>query len=106
MACDILCCNSWPQPWRCSIDSSFCALSLCVPQPLPAELRERVCNAFVDNENRDTDDRRRYVELYGTHELLDYRSATLYDIRIDTTTNTPQQTFEQAMKALQAVGIK
>ena len=77
-----------------------------VSQPLPSELRARVCAAFVDNEDRDASDRRRYQGLYGTHELLDYRSAALYNVRIDTTHNTPQQTFEQASEALRAVNIQ
>jgi len=78
-----------------------------VSQPLPIDLRERVCAAFIDTETRDADDRKRYAELYGTHELLDYTNAVaLYDVRIDTTTNTPQQTFEQTLTALRAIQVK
>ena len=42
---------------------------------------ENVMSAFIDNQNRDEDDRERYQKLYG----FDYRDSTGYDIIIDTT---------------------
>ena len=41
---------------------------------------ESVMDAFIDNQNRDEDDRERYHKLYG----FDYRDASGYDIIINT----------------------
>jgi cytidylate kinase len=87
-----------------SLPHSLVLTSCCdVVQSLPEEMRERVCAAFVDNCQRDEDDRRRYAQLYGEAKELDYRDQRLYDAIVDTSLNTPQQTFEQALKAVRAL---
>ena len=48
---------------------------------------------FVDNQNRDDDDRKRYALLYGLGAGMDYRDPALYDIVVDTTPNAPDDTF-------------
>jgi cytidylate kinase len=63
--------------------------------------RDRLCAAFADNVSRDEDDRRRFASLYGSDPVMDYRHSALYDVFINTTHNTSQQTFTQTMQALQ-----
>jgi len=45
---------------------------------------EELEKVFLDNENRDSDDRNRYAELYEFDSFLDYRNKELYDIVVDT----------------------
>ena len=48
---------------------------------IPAETMASFHKSFTLNAQRDIDDRARYVTLYGSHELLDYRTPDIYDIR-------------------------
>ena len=43
---------------------------------------------FIENQNRDQDDLKRYIEFYGPE--ADYTSEHLYDIIVDTTGGTPE----------------
>jgi len=79
---------------RAASDRLESGLAKRYPQLIP------LCQLFRDNDARDDDDRRRYVELYGQHPLLDYRNPALYHALIDTTLNQPNDTFNQAMEAL------
>lgn len=73
---------------------------------------------FVENVDRDERDRRRFHELYhggdgagalGAAErdlkrrVLDYRTRDLYDLVVDTTPNTPGDTFREVTTALNAL---
>lgn len=55
-----------------------------------------VLKRFVDNENRDDDDRKRYALIYGLSAEMDYRNTALYDIVIDTSNNKPADTYKQS----------
>ncbi len=52
---------------------------------------------FAENLHRDALDLKRFRELYN----LDYRDCEHYDIVIDTTPNQPEETYQQALVALQ-----
>jgi len=72
---------------------------------LPAEHKSnpglaRLSVMFADNDQRDEDDRARYVALYGDHKILDYRNPALYDAVIDTTHNQSKDTFRQSMEVV------
>jgi cytidylate kinase len=65
-----------------------------------------IIQQFYDNDNRDNDDRQRFIKLYGKAPELDYRNPELYDIIINTTPNSPLQTFQQTVKKLSELGVK
>ena len=69
-------------------------------QPLSQDIRSRICAGLVANSSRDADDHARYAQLYGSDERLDYRNRQLYDAVIDTTRNSPHDTFTQLSTAL------
>jgi len=66
-----------------------------------------VLDKFVDNENRDDSDRLRYMELYGFHDELDYRFASLYDLIVDTSDHSPADSLVDVLHFLKnhPVGI-
>jgi len=50
---------------------------------------EVVAKSFIENQNRDADDRARYMNLYGA----DYTNPFWYDIQIDTTEKTTHESI-------------
>jgi cytidylate kinase len=66
---------------------------------------EPVCRVLEDTMSRDSDDRARFVDLYGDHPELDNRSPSLYDFAVDTTPNTPQTTFDMTLAHLVLLGV-
>ncbi len=75
-------------------------------QGFPMDKLKRICQEFRDNDGRDHADRKRFFTLYGTSPALDYRNLELYDLVIDTTPNTSEQTFSQAVEGLKKFGIR
>eukprot|EP00455_Lapot_gusevi_P002973 TRINITY_DN1122_c0_g3_i1.p1 TRINITY_DN1122_c0_g3~~TRINITY_DN1122_c0_g3_i1.p1 ORF type:complete len:180 (+),score=31.18 TRINITY_DN1122_c0_g3_i1:436-975(+) len=59
----------------------------------------QMCDQFEKNQMRDYYDLQRFCGLYGKE--MDFHNREFYDIVIDTTPNTSQQTFQQAHAAIQ-----
>ena len=55
-----------------------------------------IARRFIDNQHRDTDDRERYLKLYG----FDYRDPAGYDVVIDTTGRTAEQNLARVLERL------
>ena len=68
-------------------------------QPLSQGIRDRIRAGLQGYSTRDADDHTRYAQLYGSDEMLDYRHRQLYDAVIDTTNNSPHDTFIQLSTA-------
>jgi cytidylate kinase len=73
---------------------------------LPMDQFKRICQQFRDNCDRDQADLKRFFHLYGHSQLMDYRNNQLYDLVIDTSLNTPEQTFQQAVQGLKKMGVR
>jgi len=56
-----------------------------------------VMKAFIDNQNRDEDDRERYHKLYG----FDYRDMSGYDVIINTTNKEVENVAKEIVEAIE-----
>ncbi|KAN0024924.1 hypothetical protein ACTFIV_009333 [Dictyostelium citrinum] len=63
---------------------------------LPIPNIDYIVKEFEKNQNRDEDDRQRYIDLYG----MDYEDIGYYDFVIDTTGETSENNFSKAIKFL------
>ena len=61
-----------------------------------------VIQKFVDNQNRDEDDRDRYSSLYG----FDYGNLSGYDIVVNTTNKEADSVFEEVVSELENIGFR
>jgi len=64
--------------------------------------KEEVIDQFMENQNRDEDDRHRYSSLYG----FDYGNLDGYDIILDTNNKEPEEVFEEVLKELESFGFR
>lgn len=60
---------------------------------------------FIDNADRDDSDRKRFLALYGFPPTLDYRYRGLYDVVIDTSGQTPDDTLIECLEALRLLPV-
>ena len=63
---------------------------------------QKAINDFIENQNRDNDDRHRYSELYG----FDYGNLKGYDFVIDTNDKEPEVVFDIVTKKLEGFGFR
>ncbi|KAF2077514.1 hypothetical protein CYY_001213 [Polysphondylium violaceum] len=63
---------------------------------LPLPDINKVMNDFTVNQNRDEDDRQRYIDIYG----IDYQDEKYYDFIIDTSNNTAPVNFQKVLDQL------
>ena len=63
---------------------------------------QKAINDFIENQNRDNDDRHRYSELYG----FDYGNLKGYDFVIDTNDREPEVVFDIVTKKLEGFGFR
>ena len=61
-----------------------------------------VIEKFVENQNRDGDDRSRYSSLYG----FDYGNLSGYDIVVNTSNKEADQVFSEVVNELEKFGFK
>ena len=61
-----------------------------------------VIEKFVENQNRDEDDRERYSSLYG----FDYGNLSGYDIVVNTTNKEADSVFKEVISELQNFGFR
>ncbi len=61
-----------------------------------------VIEKFVENQNRDGDDRARYSSLYG----FDYGNLSGYDIVVNTSNKEADQVFSEVVNELEKFGFK
>ena len=59
--------------------------------------KDEIITDFIENQNRDEDDRHRYSELYG----FDYGNLKGYDIILDTNNKEPDEVFEEIVEKLE-----
>jgi len=64
--------------------------------------KQKIISDFIENQNRDEDDRRRYSGLYG----FDYGDLEGYDIVLDTNDKEPETVFEDVVKELGNFGFR
>ena len=64
--------------------------------------KQRAIDDFIENQNRDSDDRHRYSELYG----FDYGNLEGYDFVIDTNDKEPEVVFDIVIKKLEDFGFR
>ncbi len=57
---------------------------------------------FMENQNRDEDDRHRYLSLYG----FDYGDIKAYDIIVDTNGKNPDEVFQEVVENLSSFGFR
>ena len=57
---------------------------------------------FIENQNRDQDDRHRYSRLYG----FDYGNLEGYDIVMDTNNKEPKIVFDEVIAKLNKFGFR
>ncbi|KAN0029815.1 hypothetical protein ACTA71_007952 [Dictyostelium dimigraforme] len=69
---------------------------------LPIPNIDYIVKEFEKNQNRDEDDRQRYIDLYG----MDYEDLGYYDFVIDTTGETAENNFNKAIKYLNDIEFK
>lgn len=63
---------------------------------------QKAIDDFIENQNRDNDDRHRYSELYG----FDYGNLKGYDFVIDTNDKEPEVVFDIVTKKLEGFGFR
>ena len=63
---------------------------------------QKAIDDFIENQNRDNDDRHRYSELYG----FDYGNLEGYDFVIDTNDKEPEVVFDIVIKKLEGFGFR
>ena len=71
-------------------------------QKLDLPNSKEVIGQFIENQNRDENDRDRYSKLYG----FDYRNLEGYEIVIDTTGKNPEAVFKEVLNKLEALEFK
>jgi len=71
-------------------------------QNLDIKDKHNTIDKFIENQNRDKDDRHRYSELYG----FDYGNLDGYDIIIDTNDKEPDVVFDIVIKELKDFGFR
>ena len=64
--------------------------------------KEQIMREFIENQNRDQDDRHRYSGLYG----FDYGNLEGYDIVMDTNNKEPKIVFDEAIAKLKEFGFR
>ena len=64
--------------------------------------KQKVMQSFVENQNRDQDDRHRYSELYG----FDYGDLQGYDFVIDTSDKEVDEVFFEVVEKLKDSGFR
>jgi cytidylate kinase len=64
--------------------------------------KHNTIDKFIENQNRDKDDRNRYSKLYG----FDYGNLDGYDIIIDTNDKEPEVVFDIVIKELKDFGFR
>ena len=64
--------------------------------------KEQIMREFIENQNRDQDDRHRYSGLYG----FDYGNLEGYDIIMDTNNKEPKIVFDEAIAKLKEFGFR
>ena len=64
--------------------------------------KQKAIDDFIENQNRDSDDRHRYSELYG----FDYGNLEGYDFVIDTNDKEPEVVFDIVVKKLEDFGFR
>ncbi|KAM9969442.1 hypothetical protein ACTFIR_001277 [Dictyostelium discoideum] len=69
---------------------------------LPIPNIDFIVKEFEKNQNRDEDDRQRYIDLYG----MDYEDMGYYDFVIDTTGETSENNFNKAIKYLNDINFE
>ena len=71
-------------------------------QLLDIKEKQKTIDDFIENQNRDEDDRHRYSELYG----FDYGNLDGYDLIIDTNDKEPEVVFDIVIKKLEDFGFR
>ena len=71
-------------------------------QLLDINNKQKTIDDFMENQNRDNDDRHRYSELYG----FDYGNLDGYDFVIDTNDKEPEVVFDIVTKKLEGFGFR
>ena len=61
-----------------------------------------ILGSFMQNQNRDEDDRHRYSSLYG----FDYGDPRVYDIIVDTNDKNPDEVFQEVVDNLSSFGFR
>ena len=61
-----------------------------------------VIDQFMENQNRDEDDRHRYSGLYG----FDYGNLEGYDIILNTNEKEPDEVFDEVLRELESFGFR
>jgi len=61
-----------------------------------------VIDQFMENQNRDQDDKHRYSRLYG----FDYGNLEGYDIVMNTNEKEPDEVFDEVLKELESFGFR
>ncbi len=61
-----------------------------------------IIDQFMENQNRDEDDRHRYSGLYG----FDYGNLEGYDIILNTNEKEPDEVFDEVLKKLESAGFR
>ena len=64
--------------------------------------KKEIIGQFMENQNRDEDDRHRYSGLYG----FDYGNLEGYDIVLNTDDKEPDEVFEEVLKELKLFGFR
>ncbi len=71
-------------------------------QLLEIKEKQKTIDDFIENQNRDEDDRHRYSELYG----FDYGNLDGYDLIINTNDKEPDVVFDIVIKKLEDFGFR
>ena len=71
-------------------------------ETLEIERREEIMTDFIENQNRDQDDRHRYSSLYG----FDYGNLKGYDIVLNTNKKEPEPVFKEILAKLEEFGFR
>jgi len=71
-------------------------------QLLDIKENQKIIDDFIENQNRDEDDRHRYSELYG----FDYGNLEGYDLIINTNDKEPDVVFDIVIKKLEDFGFR
>ncbi|EGG18973.1 hypothetical protein DFA_02216 [Cavenderia fasciculata] len=69
---------------------------------LPLENIDKIISGFIENQDRDQNDRKRYMDIYG----LDYEDKDYYDLVIDTTGDTSENNLKKALDFINHLKIK
>jgi hypothetical protein len=72
---------------------------------LPIQGVSEIARVFSENATRDEDDRLRYSKTYSFPPDLDYRNKNLYDIILETSDSSVEQTYASALIELTKYGL-